>query len=213
MKISFSTRGWKELSWDELKDVAIEMDFGGIEVYDIQECPELTEKGNAFHKYNTQATVRQLKDLKLEIPCFDTSIDITAGPDCTEKIKSVIDIARNMSVPYVSCCAMNDDEAKVREVLDVLIPYAEEKKVCILITTNGMYSDTKKFRELMDSYACDNLAALWDVHHPYRDCNETPSDTITNLGAYVKHIHMKDSDSADTYNLIGEGNMPVEDIM
>ena len=30
MKISFSTRGWKELTWDELKEVAIEMDVAGI---------------------------------------------------------------------------------------------------------------------------------------------------------------------------------------
>ena len=213
MKISFSTRGWKELSFEEIKDVATEMGFGGIEIYDIQSCPELTDKGNAFHKYNTQATVRQLRDAKLEIPCFDTSIDITSNIECVEVIKGIIDIAKNMSVPYVSCYAAKDDEAKVREVLDVLIPYAEEKKVCILITTNGVYADTAKLRELMDSYACDNLAALWDVHHPYRDCGETPAVTITNLGAYVKHIHMKDSDNADTYNLIGEGNMPIDDVI
>ncbi len=213
MKISFSTRGWKELSFEEIKDVATEMGFGGIEIYDIQSCPELTDKGNAFHKYNTQATVRQLRDAKLEIPCFDTSIDITSNIECVEVIKGIIDIAKNMSVPYVSCYAAKDDEAKVREVLDVLIPYAEDKKVCILITTNGVYADTAKLRELMDSYACDNLAALWDVHHPYRDCGETPAVTITNLGAYVKHIHMKDSDNADTYNLIGEGNMPIDDVI
>lgn len=49
MKISFSTRGWKELTWDELKEVAIEMDFAGIEVYDLHCCKELTDKGAAFH--------------------------------------------------------------------------------------------------------------------------------------------------------------------
>ena len=213
MKISFSTRGWKELTWDELKEVAIEMDFAGIEVYDLHCCQELTDKGAAFHKYNTQATVRGLRDAKLEIPCFDTSIDITSDENSVDTLKELISIAGSMSVPYVACCVMNDNEEKVREALDELVPFAEEKKVCILITTNGAYSDTKKLRELMDSYACDFLAALWDVHHPFRDDNETPAETITNLGAYVKHVHMKDSDSADKYNLIGEGNMPIDDIM
>ena len=213
MKISFSTRGWKELTWDELKEVAIEMDFAGIEVYDLHCCKELTDKGAAFHKYNTQATVRGLRDAKLEIPCFDTSIDITSDENSVDTLKELISIAGSMSVPYVACCVMNDNEEKVREALDELVPFAEEKKVCILITTNGAYSDTKKLRELMDSYACDFLAALWDVHHPFRDDNETPAETITNLGAYVKHVHMKDSDSADKYNLIGEGNMPIDDIM
>ena len=213
MKISFSTRGWKELTWDELKEVAIEMDFAGIEVYDLHCCKELTDKGAAFHKYNTQATVRGLRDAKLEIPCFDTSIDITSDENSVDTLKELISIAGSMSVPYVACCVMNDNEEKVREALDELVPFAEEKKVCILITTNGAYSDTKKLRELMDSYACDFLAALWDVHHPFRDDNEPPAETITNLGAYVKHVHMKDSDSADKYNLIGEGNMPIDDIM
>ena len=87
MKISFSTRGWKELTWDELKEVAIEMDFAGIEVYDLHCCKELTDKGAAFHKYNTQATVRGLRDAKLEIPCFDTSIDITSDENSVDTLK------------------------------------------------------------------------------------------------------------------------------
>ena len=117
MKISFSTRGWKELTWDELKEVAIEMDFAGIEVYDLHCCKELTDKGAAFHKYNTQATVRGLRDAKLEIPCFDTSIDITSDENSVDTLKELISIAGSMSVPYVACCVMNDNEEKVREAL------------------------------------------------------------------------------------------------
>ena len=46
----------------------------------------------------------------------------------------------------------------------------------------------------MDRYASDYLGALWDVHNVYRVGGESPATTIKNLGAYVKHVHMRDSD-------------------
>ena len=35
MKLSFSTRGWADLSWDTWLDTALEMKFTGIEVYNL----------------------------------------------------------------------------------------------------------------------------------------------------------------------------------
>ena len=32
MNLSFSTRGWADLSWEEWIDTALDMKFGGIEV-------------------------------------------------------------------------------------------------------------------------------------------------------------------------------------
>lgn len=39
MKLSFSTRGWAELNWEELQDIALDQRFGGIEVYNLQAQP------------------------------------------------------------------------------------------------------------------------------------------------------------------------------
>ena len=35
MNLSFSTRGWGDLSWEAWIDTALDMKFGGIEVYDL----------------------------------------------------------------------------------------------------------------------------------------------------------------------------------
>ena len=35
MKLSFSTRGWLDLPWQEVVDTALDMRFGGIEVYNL----------------------------------------------------------------------------------------------------------------------------------------------------------------------------------
>ena len=42
---------------------------------------------------------------------------------------------------------------------------------------------------------------------------EAPEVTIRNLGAYVRHVHMKDSESADKPTLVGEGSLPIKSIM
>ena len=35
MKLSFSTRGWPDLSWEEMIETALDMGFSGIEVYNL----------------------------------------------------------------------------------------------------------------------------------------------------------------------------------
>ena len=77
MKLSFSTRGWPGFSFDEMLEVATDMGFGGIEVYNLPKFESLTCRGGPFHKYNTAATVRRLRDMQISIPCFDSSLDIS----------------------------------------------------------------------------------------------------------------------------------------
>lgn len=213
MKLSFSTRGWQGLPWDQLVDTAEEMGFSGIEAYDIQNHAEFTGKGGPFDRYNTRATARALRDRSLNLPVFDTSIDVSTEGSQAEAVRRLIDVAAEMGVPYVCVKAQYGTEDTVSVTLDELVPYAEERGIVILIETSGIYGDTARLTEMLDRYACDYLAALWDVHHPYRDCGEVPSDTIKNLGAYVKHVHMRDSDDDGAYNLVGEGTLPIGDVI
>ena len=71
MKLSFSTRGWETMGWSELIDAAQEMEFSGVEVYNVFKKPDLTGRGGPFHRYSTAATVRELREKGLSIPCFD----------------------------------------------------------------------------------------------------------------------------------------------
>ena len=72
MKLSFSTRGWPGFSWEEMLDTATDMGFSGVEVYNLPKFDPLLDKSGPFHKYQTAATVRQLREKKLSIPCFDS---------------------------------------------------------------------------------------------------------------------------------------------
>ena len=93
------------------------------------------------------------------------------------------------------------------------MPTAEALDVTILVKTSGIYSNTARLRAMLDRFASDNLAVLWDIYHPYRDNKESADDTIKNLGSYVRHVHMRDSDDTGAYQLIGEGTMPIDDVI
>ena len=118
MNLSFSTRGWGDMSWEALLEVAIDMKFTGIEVYNLFKFPELTDRGGPFHKHKIAATVRQLRDLKLKIPCLDTSLDLSESAENAEILKSVMTAAHDLRVPYVVCWASHNEEALIRAGMD-----------------------------------------------------------------------------------------------
>ena len=213
MNLSFSTRGWPELSWDEMMALATDMGFNGIEVYNLPKFDPMLDRSGPFHKYQAAATVRQLKEKGLSIPCFDTSCDLSSDPACVSWLQTLMEVAKNARVPYVAAVALTENEDTIKENLTALLADAREKDVTILIKTSGIYADTARLRKLLDEFACDELAVLWDVHHPFRDFQEKADTTIKNLGDYVRHVHLRDSNDAGEYDLIGEGTAPIADFM
>ena len=216
MNLSFSTRGWSDLSWDDMITAAKDMKFTGIEVYNLFKFPELTGRGGPFHKHKIAATVRQLRDQKLSIPCLDSSLDLSDPETDTTTLRNLMMLAKDLQVPYVVAWASHGDEeseSMIFQRIRELIAFGEEMGVTLLMKTSGIYADTARMRSMLESFASDFTGALWDMHHPYRDFGESADTTIKNLGTYVKHVHLRDSDDKDTYNLIGEGNMPVADMM
>ena len=214
MNLSFSTRGRRGTSWADLCQMAIDNGFTGIEVYDAYKDEALVSPGGPLHKYNAASTHRELTQKGLVVPVFDSSCNI--GFHDRTVIGNVLDLialADAMQTEYVAIRTDQNDLESVKEDLGKLLPAAEKSGIVLLIKTNGAFSDTAKLRGLLDEYATDYLGVLWDVHHPYRDCGETPDETIKNLGAYVKHVHLRDSDDKDTYTLVGEGSMPIADLI
>ncbi len=213
MNLSFSTRGWKTTSWDDQVRDAVEYRFQGIEVYDLVHCGRLTDRSGAFHQYHRNETLRDLTERGLVISCLDTNMDLSAAAADLSEIRLLTETAAAMRCPYVSACALQDREDTVADNLRTILPLVRESGLCLLLKTTGIYSDTGRLRALLDGFACDELAALWDMHHPCRDCGETPDTTIRNLGGYVRHVHLRDSDDDGSYNLVGEGTLPLKEMM
>ena len=224
MKLSFSTNGWSGFDWQDFYTMAKDLGYRGIEVHSAT-GESLGGKGSPFARSNCAATVRQLALMELTVPCIDTQCNMGRSDSVDENCKKVeeyINIAKRLSCPYVRLYALDSEgvaefcDETVAEALYRLLPIAEDNGVTLLIETAGIYADTVKLRNLLNLFASDNLAALWDFDHPYRRFGETPEQTVTNLGAYIKHVHVKDSDVTDgkkTFCLMGEGTLPIDQMI
>ncbi|MCR4877325.1 MAG: AMP-binding protein [Clostridiales bacterium] len=213
MKLSFSTRGWNDLPWEQQIQDAEEYRFQGIEVYNLSRTPSLTDRSGPFHPYHLNETLRNMKDRHLAVSCLDTPIDLSAGDADPAEFRQLFQAASALQTPYVAVCALSDREEQIHGNLDMILPLLEGTDLCLLIKTTGIYANTERLRAMLDDYARDELGALWDMHHPYRDFGERPDATIRNLGAYVRHVHLRDSDDRGVYNLIGEGTLPLNELM
>jgi len=206
MKLSFSTKGFEEFSFEELSEISIDMGFGGIEIN--SKFPEFSEKKGSFSKDRIVATSRNLRNNNISLTCLDVL------GEKWQSIPELLEIAQTLRIPYLAIHFDKDvDSETPYEVIKELLPKAEEKGISLLISTNGAFTDTKFLCELLNEFARDSLGALWSCHSTYYDANETPDQTIDNLGAYIKHVHISDLDENRNHMVIGEGTLPVRSII
>ena len=217
MKLSVSTSGWREMGWPEYENLARELKYSGIELHDALN-PEFADM------------VRMCEDasrLELQgvgISCVDALGNPASGDAreaCINELKQLCELAKSLKCPFVRLRAQDTDDdiqtqgGNVRSVIDAVISGFSASGVTLLVETAGIFSDTERLKNLLDEYALDCLQALWDVHNTFRFSGETPERSITNLGAYVKHVHIKDSrlsGSRVEYVLPGEGDLPAKEV-
>ncbi len=223
MKLSFSTKGWHNGSFEDFCDVAADLHFEGIELHNIYNRL-FTDKNGAFHDYTAAATVRRLFEKKLQLPCIDTVSNIADSAmeaQFKEEILTCLGIAKNLKIPCirVKATAVLGDEVATEQVYKVLsevLDAAENAKITILIETSGLFADTKALRDMLERFASDYLGALWNLSAAYFEFGEDPDTVIKNLGAYVRHVHFSDAEKNGDeikFCLAGEGKLPVKEMM
>ena len=219
MKLSFSTLACPEYSWAEIYSLAKDFGFQGIEVRGLGD--NIFSPRSPFLPKNIAETKATLKRLKLEICCLSSGCTLKYADrhqESIEELKKYIALAKELEVPYVRVLGDLKGQPEedfpdeyVIEPMKILAPIAEEAGVTLLIETNGVYGDTARLADVLAQIGSDSVAALWDWNHPYRFFGESPETTIKNLGAFIKHTHIKDSvmkDGKVEYRLVGEGDLP-----
>ena len=225
MKISFSTIGTPDFDWVDIYSMAKDLSFDGIEIRGIgDEISAVNAK--VFSPAKIDATIKKLKELRLEIPCLDTGCVLKEEENhdlCIKEVTDYIELADKLKTPYIRLLADRDpepvtdvDDEYVAGVLRELAAIAEKyDNVTLLVETNGVYSDTLRLKRLIEKVGSARVAVLWDIHHPYRYMEESPEETVKNIGSYIKHVHVKDSlmvDGKPKYKLMGQGDMPLKSI-
>ncbi len=223
MKISFSTLGCPDYSWTDIYTMAKDLGYHGIEIRGLGQNIS-AYKAKPFSEENIEQTAAKLREIGLEISCFSSGCVLKYADRLersVDELRAYAKLANRLGTCYIRVLADENpkpegdvDDEQIIAALKRLEPIAEEYNVTMCVETNGVYSDTKRLRKVLDAVGNRKIAALWDIHHPYRNCGETPAETVTNLGEYIKYVHVKDSvvkDGAVSYRMMGDGDMPIEE--
>ncbi|MBQ9545049.1 MAG: TIM barrel protein, partial [Clostridia bacterium] len=207
MKLSFSTNRWKGFEFEDFIKMALDYRFDGIEIHSVNELGQ-----------DLSARFRALTENRLRVPCIDLVGDIgdkKAQAQNMGELLACLKAARTLRIPYVRLRAYKREGADeaAREFLTGALEEASKDGVVLLVETVGLYADTAHLRELLNFFASDSLGALWDLAYPFLENAESAQDTITNLGAYVRHVHAKDAEEKGVFTLVGEGRLPLRDFV
>ncbi len=215
MKLSFSIQNWTDLTWTEMCAAANQVGLAGIEMYAIR-GEKFSGKDSPLNPELAAATRRSLVRQKLKIPCIDTEQDFTA-PHFAGEFKEALRLAENLGIRCIGLHTDNmDQEACVSSIAGLMEILDEDTKMAILVESAGAYADTARLRDLLNTFADDRLAATWNMFATCQAGKEDPETTITNLGAYVRHVHIHDyrmEDQEPVPELMGEGLLPMQDLM
>lgn len=224
MKISFSTLGCPEWSWEDMLSTAKDIGFDGIEIRGIGN--ELyAPKVKQFSDENIELTKKKLDKIGLEIPCLTSACYLYDKENIEKHMKEGMDyiqLAAKLGTPYVR--VLGDAQPQPGNVdidfvifnLKKLAERAQEYGVKLLIETNGVFADSKVLKGLLEAVNSESVGVLWDVHHPVRFFKESIEDTYETLKNYICFIHVKDSVMADgvvKYKMMGYGDIPVKGVV
>lgn len=221
MKISFSTVGCPEWSWNDIFSMAKDLGYQGIEIRGLGNELRVAN-AKPFTESELPKTKAALSESGLEIVCFCSSCCLSSGTDNSKILAEgyeYIELAAKVGAKYVRVLGDREpfatgevsDETVISN-LKYLASFAQYKGVTVLIETNGVYADTARLKKVVEKVNSPFVGVLWDIHHPCRFNKEKPEETMLNIGKYIKHVHVKDSIVDDggkiIYKMMGDGNIP-----
>jgi len=159
----------------------------------------------------------------LRISCASSSANMhDTGPEHDQQLadaRRFIDLASRLGAPYVRvfgnklvgprAAAVEHIAGSLRELGD----YAAPKNVTVLLESHGDFTNSAILQEILEKAASPHVALLWDAHNTFVEGKEDPAITVSQLGKYIRHTHLKDArleGGQDHYVLTGRGDVPVK---
>ncbi len=222
LPIGFSTLGCPTWEWLKILDFAQQNGFAAVELRGLQGTMDLPSRPE-FGAARLEQSKKEIADRGLHISCVSSSANLhSAGKEHEQQLadaRRFIDLASQLAAPYVRVFgnkligarapALEHIAASLRELGD----YAGPKHVTVLLESHGDFTDAPTLREILETAASPRVGLLWDAHNTFVDGKEDPAVTVSQLGRYIRHTHLKDSrmeGGEDHYVLTGRGGVPVK---
>lgn len=228
MKLSFTTLGCPDWSFDKILNEAQNMGFDGVEIRGI-DGKMRAEEIPLFFPENLEKTREYISSHHLELVGFGTSANFHTPQKVSEGLeegKKAVDVCAAAGIPVVRVFGDQiQDQEKAKETIDMvgqgiakLCDYAEGKGVDVVLEIHGDFNTIEAVSGVIDhckQYSCFGI--LWDVEHSDRAYGNDWHPFYEIIRPYLRHTHIKDhirnADGTFTLCLPGEGDIPLENII
>jgi sugar phosphate isomerase/epimerase len=210
MTLAFSTLGCPEWDVETIVAEAARSGYTGIEWRGYRSVLDLPE-AEPFLGDNRSRTRRALEEAGL-VSCALGSSGVV-GKGNVEHVVGYCALASDLGCPYVRIFGGQPESFSqavrtAREMADI----AKDHGVALVLETHDDFSTGAHVGRLLSEADHPALFALWDLHHPYRQ-GESPEETLAALGPWLRHVHVKDGTVEKGYTLLGEGDVPIEQML
>ncbi|HVH71486.1 MAG TPA: sugar phosphate isomerase/epimerase family protein [Candidatus Dormibacteraeota bacterium] len=222
LPIGFSTLGCPSWNWLKVLDFAQQNGFAAVELRGLEGTMDLPARPE-FAEGQIEQSRKEIADRGLRISCVGSSANLhDTGPEHENQLgdaRGFIDLASRLGAPYVRVFGnklVGERDAAVKHIgasLRELGDYAGPKDVTVLLESHGDFVNSAILRDILEKAASAHVALLWDAHNTFVDGKEDPAVSVTELGKYIRHTHLKDSrmeGGKDHYVLTGRGDVPVK---
>ncbi len=223
-RLSFSTLGCPDWTFNQIVDFAAHHNFNGIEVrgllkqMDLTLCPE-------FSAQNIPSTLRRMEDNHLQFVDLGSSatLHFRDSPERTKNLdegKRFIDLAQKLECPYVRVFPnrLPKDQEK-KETMELIVKgllklgdHAKGSNVSVILETHGDLTKADDLKLIMESSSGDHVGLLWDITNMWIDTKEPVATVYEKLKNYIRHTHIKNAKKIDGkihYELLSEGEVPI----
>ena len=227
MKLSFTTLGCPDWSFEKILDEARRMGFPAIEIRGL-EGKMLADEIEFFKPGRQQDTKRMLKAHGVEMCAFGSSInfhDPEKLPAMLEEGRRAIDVCQNMGIPHIRVFGDRIPEGRTADEaaqlaadgIRQLCAYADGADVDILLEVHGNFNTIEVMKSLLEKLDDPHFGILWDIEHSDKTCGDDFMPFYEVIRPYVRHVHVKEyvrkPGGAFELCLMGQGDIPVKAII
>jgi sugar phosphate isomerase/epimerase len=229
LPIAFSTLGCPAWEWQKILEFAASHGFAAVELRGLQGNLDLPSHP-IFAADRIAQTRSEILSHNLRIACVSSSAslhekDPAARAQQLSDARRSIALASSLKSPYVRvfCSSGNvprqkpDEElrARVASALKELGNYAATQNVVVLIESHDNFTSAEVLTDVLTRADSAHTGLLWDAHHTFADAGESPEYSVSKLGRWIHHTHLKDSVLVNggkerKYVLTGRGDIPIQ---
>lgn len=224
MKLSFTTLGCPDWSFETILEQAQAMGFQGIEIRGL-EGKMRAEEMTQFFPENRQATLDAASAHGIDLCGYGTSVrfdDASRFDAAIDEGINAIDVCQRMGIPFIRVFGDGFPEgepepeviARVARGISQLCAYAADKGIDVYLETHGQFNTLERIQAVCHAVPHPNFGILWDVAHTDKTYGDDYMAFYSPMKDRIKHVHYKDQvrDAKFTLCRVGEGEIPLKAI-